>query len=152
MHADELAKRCAAAMYERDQASPALGIEIENVTPGHAVLTMKVEDWMANGAGVCHGGLIFSLADTAMAFASNSYNDQMVAMNASIEFIAAGTIGERLSAKATEVHRAGRTATYRVAVEDGSGQLVAQFLGRTYRIRGQQIELSEAGDETKEES
>ncbi|MEM7465859.1 MAG: hydroxyphenylacetyl-CoA thioesterase PaaI [Pseudomonadota bacterium] len=137
---DKLAGRCAAAMYERDEASRSLGIEIAEVKAGSAVLTMPVANWMLNGAKVCHGGLIFTLADTAMAFASNSRNDNMLAINASVEFLAAGKAGETLTAIAKEVHRAGRTATYEVAVQDPNGALVAQFLGRTYRVKGQQID------------
>ena len=139
---DRLAERCAAAMYERDEASRSLGIELVSVKAGRAELTMKVANWMLNGAGVCHGGLIFALADTAMAFASNSRNENMLAMNASIEFVAAGKAGETLRAETNELHRSGRTATYQVSVFDESRSLVAQFLGRTYRVKGQQIEHS----------
>lgn len=137
---DRLAERCATAMYERDAASRSLGIELASVAAGRAELTMKVADWMLNGAGVCHGGLIFALADTAMAFASNSRNENMLAMNASIEFVAAGKMGETLRAVTNELHRSGRTATYEVSVFDESQELVAQFLGRTYRVKGQQID------------
>ena len=137
---DRLAERCAAAMYARDEASRSLGIEIQQVKAGYAELTMKVADWMLNGASVCHGGLIFALADTAMAFASNSRNENMLAMNASVEFVAAGKAGETLRAVANELHRSGRTATYEVSVVDESEQLVVQFLGRTYRVKGQQID------------
>lgn len=97
---------------------------------------------MANGDGVCHGGLLFSLADTAMAFASNSHNEVYVAIGASIEFLAPGRIGETIVAEATEEHRHGRTSTYSVALTDSSGDRVAQFLGRTYRVRGTVIEDS----------
>ena len=137
---DRLAERCAAAMYERDEASRSLGIEIKKIKAGYAELSMTVAKWMLNGASVCHGGLIFALADTAMAFASNSRNDNMLAINASIEFVAAGKAGETLQAVAVEMHQAGRTATYQVSVRDESEQLIAQFLGRTYRVKGQQID------------
>ena len=138
--ADKLAQQCAESMFQQDQASPALGIKIQTVRAGYAEMTMKIEPWMANGGGVCHGGLIFSLADTAMAFASNSHNQQMVAMNASIEFVAAGKIGEQLTATASEAHRAGRTGTYDVAVRDARGALIAKFLGRTYQVRGRHVD------------
>ena len=101
---------------------------------------MPIAAWMLNGAKVCHGGLIFTLADTAMAFASNSRNDNMLAINATIEFVAAGKAGETLKAVASEVHRAGRTATFEASVFDSDEQLIAQFLGRTYRVKGQQID------------
>lgn len=138
--ADDLAARCAEAMYSRDEASRSLGIKLEQVKAGYAQLSMNVADWMLNGAKVCHGGLIFTLADTAMAFASNSRNDNMLAINATIEFVAAGRAGDTLTAVAKEVHRAGRTGTFEVSVTDPQKQLVAQFLGRTYRVKGQQID------------
>ncbi len=139
--ADKLAARCAEAMYQRDEASRALGIKLVSVKAGYAELNMPVADWMLNGAKVCHGGLIFTLADTAMAFASNSRNDNMLAINATIEFVAAGRAGDTLTAISREVHRAGRTGTFEVSVTDPKNQLIAQFLGRTYRVKGQQLEL-----------
>ncbi|MGR8947314.1 MAG: PaaI family thioesterase [Gammaproteobacteria bacterium] len=137
---DKLAARCAEAMYARDEASRSLGITIHEVKAGFAELRMPIAAWMLNGAKVCHGGLIFTLADTAMAFASNSRNDNMLAINATIEFVAAGKAGETLKAVASEVHRAGRTATFEASVFDSDEQLIAQFLGRTYRVKGQQID------------
>lgn len=137
---DRLAARCAEAMYSRDEASRSLGIKIDEIKAGYAELSMPVKDWMLNGAKVCHGGLIFTLADTAMAFASNSRNENMLAINATIEFVAAGKAGETLRAVASEVHKAGRTATFEVSVFDAEQQLIAQFLGRTYRVKGQQID------------
>jgi acyl-CoA thioesterase len=140
MDPDELAYRCAEAMYERDSASQEMGIKLRENRAGHAVLEMEITKVMANGGGICHGGYLFSLADTAMAYASNSRNDVYVAVSASIEFLAAGRIGQTVSALATEEHRAGRTATYTVAVSDDTGQAIAQFLGRTYRVRGSVLE------------
>ena len=137
---DELATRCAAAMYRRDAASKDMGIKLREIGPGHALMEMDIKPIMANGDGVCHGGFLFSLADTAMAFASNSRNEVYVAVSASVEFLAPGELGQTVTALATEVHRAGRTATYRVSVVDNAGKAVAQFLGRTYRIRGTVLE------------
>ncbi len=137
---EDLAQRCAAAMFARDEASQALGISLVAIGPGHAVMRMPIRSDMANGDGVCHGGLLFSLADTAMAFASNSRNEVYVAVSMSIEFLAPGRLGETVTAEATEVHRAGRTATYNVAVTDGSGAAIAQVLGRVYRVRGNVID------------
>lgn len=133
---EDLAQRCAQAMYGRDAASQDLGIRLTHISAGHAEMAMKIEPSMANGDGVCHGGLLFSLADTAMAFASNSRGDVYVAVSASIEFLAPGRIGETVHAVTTEEHRSGRTATYSVAVKDSTGAPIAQFLGRTYRIKG----------------
>ncbi|MFT4560876.1 MAG: acyl-CoA thioesterase [Gammaproteobacteria bacterium] len=133
---DELARQCAATMYERDSASQAMGIELSEIGAGRAAMTMEITASMANGGGICHGGYLFSLADTAMAFASNSRNDAYVGVSASIEFLSPGRLGETVTAVATEEHRAGRTATYRVTVKDSTNEPVAQFLGRTYRVRG----------------
>lgn len=136
----ELARRCAEAMYARDEASRALGIELVEIAPGHAVMQMSIKPWMANGDGICHGGLLFSLADSTMAFASNSRNEVYVAVSTSIEFLSPGRMGETVRATATEAHRAGRTATYNVAVTDNTGAPIAQFLGRTYRVSGDVID------------
>lgn len=144
---DELAARCAEAMYQRDEASRSLGIKLVSVKAGYAELNMEVADWMLNGAKVCHGGLIFTLADTAMAFASNSRNDNMLAINATIEFVAAGCAGDTLTAIAREVHRAGRTGTFEVSVSDPNEKLIAQFLGRTYRVKGQQLDSLQISSE-----
>jgi acyl-CoA thioesterase len=127
-------------MSARDLASIELGMKLVEIRAGHAVMDMEIKPWMANGEGVCHGGLLFSLADTAMAFASNSRDESYVAVSASIEFLAPGRLGETVRAVATEEHRAGRTATYTVAVTDAAGNRVAQFMGRTYRVRGSVIE------------
>lgn len=127
-------------MLERDAATPSLGISLVEIAPGHAQMSMPIVERMANGDGVCHGGLLFTLADTAMAFASNSRNEVYVAISASIEFLAPGKLGDTVTASATEQHRAGRTATYNVAVTNNHGELVAQFLGRTYRVKGTVIE------------
>tara|TARA_R110002096_G_scaffold129715_11_gene278655 strand:- start:854 stop:1318 length:465 start_codon:yes stop_codon:yes gene_type:complete len=135
-----LARRCAEAMFARDEASRALGIELLEIAPGHAVMQMSIKPWMANGDGICHGGLLFSLADSTMAFASNSRNEVYVAVSTSIEFLSPGRMGETVRATATEARRAGRTATYNVAVTDSSGAPIAQFLGRTYRVSGNVID------------
>ena len=133
---DDLARQCAKTMYARDRASQAMGFRLRETHPGRAIMEMEISASMANGGGICHGGYIFSLADTAMAFASNSRNDAYVGVSASIEFLSPGRVGETLVAVATEEHRAGRTATYRVAVTDSNYEPIAQFLGRTYRVRG----------------
>ena len=137
---DDLARQCAETMYSRDPASQEMGIRLREIHVGRAVMEMKISAAMANGGGICHGGYIFSLADTAMAYASNSRNVSYVGVSASIEFLSAGRLGETLLAVATEEHRAGRTATYRVAVTDSNNEPIAQFLGRTYRVRGNVLE------------
>jgi acyl-CoA thioesterase len=141
--ADELAIQCGEAMSVGDDAARKLGIRLKVIGPGHAVMDMEIKPWMANGDDVCHGGLLFTLADTAMAFASNSRDECYVAVSASMEFLSPGRLGETVTAVAVEQHRAGRTATYSVTVTDSGGDPVAQLLGRTYRVRGTVIERPE---------
>ncbi|WP_366526714.1 hydroxyphenylacetyl-CoA thioesterase PaaI [Ferrimicrobium sp.] len=134
---EELAQACAAAMYSRDVASQALGIELVAVGPGSAHLSMKVSDAMVNGHGICHGGYLFLFADTAFAFACNTYNVVTVAQSAAVEFIAPVHKGEQLEARAREVTRFGRNGLYDIAVERGS-EVVALFHGRS-RSLGQPV-------------
>ena len=102
---NELAQQCGSAMYARDPASQKMGILLREIRPGTARMEMKVTASMANGKGICHGGYLFSLADTTMAFASNSRNEAYVAVSASIEFLDAGRIGDTMTAIAIEEHR-----------------------------------------------
>lgn len=139
---DERARQCGEAMSRRDLAARELGTKLIEIRAGYAVVDMEIKPWMANGEGACHGGLLFTLADTALALASNSRDESYVAVSASIEFLAPGRLGETVRAVATEEHRAGRTATYTVAVTDRAGNRVAQFMGRTYRVRGSVIDRS----------
>jgi acyl-CoA thioesterase len=143
MDPDEKAVRCGEVMSRGDDAARELGIRLKEIRPGQAVMDMEITASMANGNDVCHGGLLFTLADTAMAFASNSRDECYVAVSASIEFLAPAHLGDRITALATEEHRAGRTATYSVAVTDAAGERVAQLLGRTYRVSGSLIEDEE---------
>ena len=135
-----LAERVADAMYSRDTASKALGIRIAEVSPGHAQLTMPVRADMLNGHAICHGGFIFTLADSAFAFACNSYNFNTVASGCGIDFIAPAREGDILTARARERALAGRTGVYDVEVANQRGETVALFRGKSYRIRGHLIE------------
>lgn len=121
----------AAAMYERDRSSQNLGITVAEVGAGRATCVMAVRDEMLNGHDVCHGGLIFTLADTAFAFACNSYGPTTLAASASIEFLAPGRPGSTLTASAVETHKAGRTGYYDVRVTDDAGTAIALFRGRS---------------------
>jgi len=123
------------ALYARDLAAQALGIEILDVAPGAVRVAMVVRPDMLNGHGTCHGGMLFALADTAFAFACNSYGEAMVAAGASIEFLAGAARGERLIATASETSRSARHGIYDVAVARTSGELVAHFRGRCARLR-----------------
>ena len=135
-----LAERVAAAMYSRDTASKALGIRIAEVSPGHAELTMPVRADMLNGHAICHGGFIFTLADSAFAFACNSYNFNTVASGCGIDFIAPAREGDMLTARARERALAGRTGVYDVEVANQRGEAVALFRGKSYRIKGHVID------------
>jgi len=132
--ADARARRVADAMYEMDAASKALGIRLEAVGAGWARMTMRVTEDMLNGHGVCHGGRIFSLADSAMAFASNSRNRVCVAQFCSISFLRPGVAGRLLVAEAREQAGAGRTTSFTVEVREDGGEVVAMFAGATRRL------------------
>lgn len=126
-------------MYARDAAAKSLGIEIDEVGPGYARLSMEVGSSMVNGHDFVHGGLIFTLADTAFAYACNSRNERNVALGAQISFVAPGRVGSRLVAVALERSRAGRTGVFDVEVQDESGTTIALFRGTSYRIDGSVI-------------
>lgn len=126
-------------MYARDAAAKSLGITIDEVGSGFARLTMEVVPSMVNGHDFVHGGLIFTLADTAFAYACNSRNERNVALGAHISFVAPGSVGARLTAVAHERSRAGRTGVFDVEVRDESGATIALFRGTSYRIDGSVI-------------
>ena len=123
------------SLYAADRASQALGIDIMDVAPGRVRVEMTVRSDMVNGYGMCHGGIVFAFADSAFAFACNSYGEPMVAAGASIEFLAPTPLGERVTATATEISRTGRHGIYDVAVSDAAGKVLAQFRGRCARLR-----------------
>jgi acyl-CoA thioesterase len=135
-----LAERVADSMYERDTATQALGIRIAHVGPGYADLAMTVRADMLNGHEICHGGFIFTLADSAFAYACNSYNLNTVASGCAIEFTAPARAGDVLAARAHERQLAGRTGVYDVEVANQRGETVALFRGKSYRIKGHLIE------------
>jgi acyl-CoA thioesterase len=132
----QLAEHATQSMYARDRASQYLGITLDEVRPGYARMSMTVADWMIQGHEVCHGGLMFALADTAMAFASNSHNEQHTALNANIDFLRPARAGENLTAEAQEDNRTRRTGMYNVSIVNGAGETLCYFRGRTYGIGG----------------
>ena len=140
MTPEALASACADRMWSTDRASQALGMEIVAVGPGTATLTMPVTEDMANGWEICHGGYIFTLADSAFAFACNSYNQLAVAQHNTISFLRPGKLGERLTAVAREVTRAGRSGLYDVTVSDAAGKVIAEFRGASRVIDGRHFE------------
>ncbi len=126
-------------MWARDGASQAIGMALERVEPGAARLSMTIEPRHVNGHGICHGGYIFALADSAFAFACNTTGEASVAQHCSVTFVRPGRLGERLVASAWEQHRAGRSGVYDVRVETPEGELVALFRGHS-RTTGGRIE------------
>lgn len=134
--AQQLAEKCAAAMLEEDRASRGLGMNVRAVSPGRADLEMTVTDNMVNGHNICHGGMIFTLADSAFAFACNTYNQVTVAASAEISFLRPAKLGDRLTAVAREVWREGRNGIYDTTVTDQSGETIAEFRGKSRAIRG----------------
>ncbi len=137
--AQALAEATAEAMYARDRAAQALDITIVRVQPGTSLLTMPVRSDMVNGHHICHGGMIFSLADTAFAYACNSYNRNTVASACHIDFLAPAKEGEMLEAEAVERSASGRTGVYDITVRNNHGTTIALFRGKSYRIAGEVI-------------
>lgn len=132
---DDLARACAEAMWKEDDASRGLGMEIVDVRCGEATLAMTVKPDMVNGQRIAHGGFIFTLADSAFAFACNTHNERVVAAQGSITFIKPGKLGDRLVATAREISRNGRSGIYdvRVTVDD---TVIAEFRGHSRVIGG----------------
>ena len=137
--AQALAEAVAETMWARDRATNALGMKIAAVRPGYARISMVVRGDMVNGHHICHGGLIFTLADSAFAYACNSYNKNTVASACNIDFLAPGREGDTLDAEAVEQSQAGRTGVYDVTVRDSAGKTIALFRGKSYRISGEVI-------------
>jgi acyl-CoA thioesterase len=137
MTPQERATRCAQSMFANDKASSGLGIALKNITPGHATMTMTVREHMLNGHGICHGGFIFTLADSAFAFACNSYNQNTVAQQNQITYLSPGQHGEILTATTNEVSRTGRSGIYDVTVTGEDNRKVALFRGLSRTVKGQ---------------
>ena len=137
--AQALAETAAAAMWTRDHAAQALDIAIVRVAPGYAQLTLAVRRDMVYGHHICHGGMIFSLADTAFAYSCNSYNKNTVGSSCNIDFLAPAKEGDTLQAEALERSQAGRTGVYDVTVRTQTGKVVALFRGKSYRAQGEVI-------------
>ena len=135
LSADEVARACAEAMWEEDDASKGLGMEIVEIRAGQATLAMTVQPYMVNGHKIAHGGFIFTLADSAFAFACNSHNERTVAAQGAITFIRPGKLGDRLIATAREVSRSGRSGIYDVRVTAAEG-VIAEFRGHSRSIGG----------------
>src|SRR5207244_3655869 len=135
-----LAERVGAAMFARDRASQGLGMRLEKIAPGFARMSMTVRADMVNGHDICHGGLIFTLADSTFAFACNSHNHVTVAAGCTIEFLAPARLGDTLIATGEERAQSGRSGVYDIRVENQEGVLMALFRGKSARIKGQVVE------------
>jgi len=136
MTPQERAERSAAAMWENDAASKWLGATLDQIGPGSAEMSMTVMPHHLNGHGICHGGFINTLADSAFAFACNSYNNLVVAQENTMTYLAPGKAGERLVARAVEAALNGRSGVYDVAVTGEGGRKVALFRGLSRQIKG----------------
>ena len=135
--ADAFAARVIEALLPKDVVAGRLGMAVETVGMGRCRLAMTVTEDMANGHGICHGGYIFTLADTAMAYASNGRNRTALAQHAQITFVSPGKLGERLTAEAREISQTGRNGLYDIDVRGADGRLVAAFRGATRVIDAQ---------------
>jgi len=134
--AQALAEAVAAAMFARDPASQALGMTIDAIAPGYARMSMPIRADMLNGHQTCHGGFIFTLADSAFAFACNSHNHTTVGAACSIDYLAPGREGDVLTATATEQALAGKSGVYDVKVTNQEQRTIALFRGKSHRVSG----------------
>lgn len=142
MTPQELAEASARAMWNDDSASQRLNMRLDHIAPGAATLSMEITDAMSNGHGNCHGGYIFTLADSAFAFACNSYNQITVAQHCSVTYLIPGRIGDRLTATATEVSRRGRSGIYDIRVTNQNGEHVAEFRGHSRTVKGTHLPVT----------
>ena len=141
MDADELANRVAHAMLAEEGTGPAWGIVIEEARAGYARLRMTLRDDMLNGHRIAHGGMVFSVADTAFAYVCNGRNERTVAAQANIVFLDAAKGGEVLIAEGNEISRVGRSGVTRVTVRTGEGRPIAEFTGYSRTIGGALVDV-----------
>lgn len=139
MDAPTLARTCADAMWAEDSATRTLGLQLISVEPGHAVVAMTVTENMVNGHNLCHGGFIFTLADSAFAYACNTYNQRTVAQHCAVTFLNPAQLGDRLVANAVERHRGGRSGMYDVTVTREEGFVIAEFRGLSRVVGGELV-------------
>lgn len=132
----QTADRVRVGLFANDRASKAMGMQVLDVTPGQATVSMTVRPDMLNGHDTCHGGIIATLADSAFAFACNSHGELTVASGFSIDLVAPARLGDVLTARCTEVFRAGRTGVYDTDVSNQRAERIAVFRGRSHTIKG----------------
>jgi len=136
---EALAQAAGAAMFARDTASQGLGMTLDEIRPGYARMSMRIRPDMLNGHGTCHGGFIFTLADSAFAFACNSHNLVTVGAGCTIDYLAPGRQDDLLTAEAVERALAGKTGIYDVNVINQDGRIVATFRGKSHRLGGEVV-------------
>ena len=137
--AQQLAERVRDTMFAADRAAHALGMEVTAIGPGHASVAMTVRTDMLNGFGICQGGLIATLADTAFAYACNSWNEQTVAAGFDVDLLGPGREGDRLTARGRVVSQGARMGVYDIEVLNQHGERIAVFRGRSYRLKGRPV-------------
>jgi acyl-CoA thioesterase len=135
-----LAERIAKVIEREDRASRWLGMRLDEVGAGYARLSMRVSDQMVNGQRVCHGGLIFALADSSFGYACNTHNQRALAASCSIEFLAPAQLGDELFAEARETARTGRSGVYDVRITNQREELIALFRGKSATVKGTWVE------------
>jgi acyl-CoA thioesterase len=140
MNKQALAERIAKVIEREDRVSRSLGMQLTAVRPGYARMSMRVTEDMVNGQKVCHGGVIFTLADSSFGFACNTHNQRALAASCSIDFLAPAQLGDELAAEAHEVARAGRSAVYDVRVTNQREELIALFRGKSATVKGAWVE------------
>ncbi len=141
-----LAEACAAAMWRTDNASQALGMKIDRIAPGEAVMSMPIRPDMTNGHDICHGGYMFTLADSTFAFACNTYGQRTVAQQCAVTFLRPVKSGAMLTAHAIQRAKSGRSGIYDVTVRDENGGVVAEFRGHSRTIAGDILAAETDGD------
>ncbi|XLZ69516.1 hydroxyphenylacetyl-CoA thioesterase PaaI [Massilia sp. SR12] len=139
MNPQALAEAAGAAMFSRDPASQGLGMQLLEIRPGYARMSMPVRADMLNGHQTCHGGFIFALADSAFAFACNSHNHTTVGAGCTIDYLAPGRLDDVLVAEALERALSGKTGIYDVNVTNQEGKMIATFRGKSHRVSGEVV-------------
>ncbi|MCW5596675.1 MAG: hydroxyphenylacetyl-CoA thioesterase PaaI [Rhodocyclaceae bacterium] len=138
----DLAEAVGREMYRLDRTSHYLRIALDEIRPGYARMSLTVTDDMVNGHGMCHGGFIFTLADSAFAYSCNSHNHNAVASGCTIEYLAPAQVGDVLTATAEERALAGRSGIYDIEVSNQAGKRIALFRGKSHRIQGELVKSS----------
>ena len=136
MNSKEMAEKVASKILELDETCRSMGVCLEHVNEGTATLSLKIKQQHINGHGICHGGIIFTLSDSAFAFACNSRNVASVAQHASVTFIKPAKLGDRLIAIAKEISLIKRNGIYDVTVTNQNADVIAEFRGCSRTIKG----------------